>query len=68
MSLGWTIACLVAVIIPMFLNFLDYHIYIDRNGLDETKSWKIFKNGWIGGLINAVMLLLLMNLFKLIGY
>lgn len=67
MSLGWTIAFLIMDIIPMFFNYLDYHIYVDRNDLDETKSWKLYRKGWIGGLINAVMFLLLMNLFKLVG-
>lgn len=67
LGLGWTIAFLALDIVPLFLNYLSYYIYIDKHDLDKTKSQKIFNMGQVGGVISAVMFLLLMNLFKLIG-
>lgn len=67
MSLGWTIVCLVASVVPMFLNYLNYYVYIDMNDLDKTTSEKIFKKGQVNGIIIAAMFLLVMNLFKLVG-
>ena len=67
MSLGWTIVCLVADIIAMFSNYLNYYVYIDMNDLDKTKSQKIFNKGQVNGVIVAVMFLLIANLFKLTG-
>ena len=67
MSLGWTIVCLVASVVPMFLNYLNYYVYIDMNDLDKTTSEKIFNKGRINGFTIAVMILLVANLFKLTG-
>lgn len=67
MSLGWTIVCLVASVVPMFLNYLNYYVYIDMNDLDKTTSEKIFNKGRINGFTIAVMILLVANLFKLVG-
>ena len=67
MSLGWTIVCLVVSVVPMFLNYLDYYLYIDMNDLDKTTSEKIFNKGRINGFTIAVMTLILMHLFKLVG-
>lgn len=67
MSLGWTIVFLVASVVPMFLNYLDYHLYIDMNDLDKTTSEKIFNKGQINGVISAIMIYLVLYLFKLMG-
>jgi cell division protein FtsL len=67
MSLGWTIVCLVVSVVFMFLNYLNYYVYIDMNDLDKTISEKIFKKGQVNGVIITIMFCLVMYLFKLTG-
>ena len=67
MSLGWTIVFLVVDIIATFSNYLNYYLYIDRSDLDKTRSQEIFRMGYAGGVIGAIMFILVMYLFKLTG-
>ena len=66
MSLGYTVA-LVATVVSLFLNYLNYHTYVDGNDLDITKSQKIFSMGRTNGIINAIITILILKLFNLVG-
>ncbi len=66
MSLGWNIVLLVTSIVSLFLNYLNYHTYVDRNDLDVTKSQRILNMGRTNGIINAVITILILNLIKLV--
>lgn len=67
MSLVWNIVLLVASVASLFLNYLNYHTYVDRNDLDITKSQKILSMGRTNGIINAVITILILNLVRLVG-